>query len=322
MNNNIPAPLTTSLTPLAPSFWKPLLGSLFIVVAAAGFSSKSILIKLAYQESAALDAISLLALRMGFSLPFFLVVAMTHHYYARPVPLSRQEWGIMLGLGFLGYYASSLLDFWGLLYISAGLERLILFLYPTLVVLFSAWIYRQPITRAQRLALGLCYLGVLLIFSQPAVLHPHWLKGALLVFASAVTFALFMILNGQVMQRIGAVRMTVYPMSLACFLTLGHFAMIHPWQALNLPMSVYHLALLMAIIATVIPAFLLNAGVHRVGSGAAAIISSIGPVITLVLAYYLLHEPMGIMQIVGTGLILSGVVTISLHTCRSPRVSA
>lgn len=190
------------------------IGSAFIVLAAIGFSSKSILIKLAYADSAQIDAITLMTLRMMLALPFFLAVAL----WSRVPETSkrhRTDWVALILLGVMGYYLASLLDFTGLQYISAGLERLILFLYPTIVVLLTALLYRKPINRYQGLALLLSYLGILLVFaSNQEIESPDILLGAMLVFVSAVVFALFMTGSGHFIARFGARRFTAYSMSI------------------------------------------------------------------------------------------------------------
>ena len=183
------------------------IGLIFAVLGAVGFSFKAILIKLAYPYG--VDAVTLLALRMGLSLPFFLALGWADQRRRQPVPLAGRDWGLMLGLGFSGYYLASYLDFLGLQYISAALERLILFAYPTLVVLFSAFFLGKPVTRRAAGAIGLCYAGIALAVAHDLDLggdaHEVWLGGAL-VFGSAVSYALYLMGNGQAVGRLGAAR--------------------------------------------------------------------------------------------------------------------
>lgn len=220
---------------------------------------------------------------------------------------------MILGLGILGYYIASLLDFEGLQYIPAKLERLILFLYPTFVVLFSAGIQRKTINRHQALALGLSYAGMILVFVEnmtPAE-APKLFLGSSLVFFSAIAFAFFLMGSGMMVKRIGSTRFTAYSMTVACLATGLHFVIQHGLSPLNLPDSVYWLALIMAIFSTVLPAFLMNAGIRRIGAGSASIISSTGPIGTLGLAFLLLGERLPLAQLAGTVLVLIGVYVIS-----------
>lgn len=288
------------------------IGSAFIVLAAIGFSSKSILIKLAYADSAQIDAITLMTLRMMLALPFFLAVAL----WSRGSETSERrtgDWVALTLLGVMGYYLASLLDFTGLEYISAGLERLILFLYPTIVVLLTALIYRQPVSRAQRWALLLSYAGILLVFgNSPDAASPDIALGTVLVFASAVVFALFMAGSGHFIPRFGSKHFTAYSMSVACGATGVHFTASKPLGQLAVSTDVFGLALMLALFSTVAPAFLMNAGIHRVGAGQASIVSAVGPVATLAMAYGLLGETLGPIQIIGSAMVLGGVLIVSL----------
>lgn len=294
-------------------------GCLFVLLAAFGFSAKSILVKLAYGNSPHLDAITLMLLRMAISLPFFLVIAL---WSARTSKQTRcishrmrtQDWLWVTVLGFLGYYLSSLLDFEGLAYISAGLERLILFLYPTFVVLLTAGYYRNAINRHQAFALLLSYAGILLVYADDK-LQPNsqgLLLGSAFVACSAMTFAIFMVGSGVLIKRIGSIRFTAYSMTVACVITGLHFIIRHGgYPLLHLPASVYGLAAIMAIFSTVLPSFLMNAGIQRIGAGSASIISSTGPIGTLILAFFLLGEALTVSQLAGTFLVLVGVYVVS-----------
>jgi len=302
-----------------------LLGSLMVLLAAVGFSAKAVLVKLAYAYSTELDAITLMTLRMLFALPFFLVVALWLQRQTRIQAPSRRELGLIAVLGMLGFYLASLLDFSGLAYIPAGLERLILFLYPTLVVLFSALFYRRPVTIRERGALVLSYLGIVVVFLQPLAVVPVrlWL-GVALVFGSAVVFALYLMLSGARMRRSGSIAYTAYAMTAASLAVGIHFGVSHPVSALDLPLQVYGLALLMALLSTVLPAFLMHAGIHRIGAGPASIMGSTGPVATLFLAWWLLDEPLTLVQLAGTAMILAGVVFVSrtgVSTQKPERIS-
>ncbi|MFA6052822.1 MAG: DMT family transporter [Methylobacter sp.] len=293
------------------------IGCLFVLLGALGFSAKAVLIKLAYGYDHQLDAITLMLLRMAISLPFFLAVAVWSAKGSAKTEaaqrLNRQDWLMILGLGILGYYIASLLDFAGLQYISAGLERLILFLYPTFVVLFTAAIQRRAINRHQALALALSYAGMILVFvdNRAAMASSGLLMGSALVLASAIAFALFLMGSGMMVKRIGSTRFTAYSMTVACLATGLHFVIQHGVKLLNLPDSVYGLALIMAVFSTVLPAFLMNAGIRRIGAGSASIISSTGPIGTLALAFLLLGETLTLAQLAGTALVLTGVYVVS-----------
>jgi drug/metabolite transporter (DMT)-like permease len=292
-------------------------GCVFVLLAAFGFSAKSILVKLAYGYSPALDAITLMLLRMAMSLPFFLFVAVWSNWPSKQISthqrMRKQDWLMVMVLGFLGYYLSSLLDFEGLAYISAGLERLILYLYPTFVVLLTAAYYRKAINRNQAFALLLTYAGILLVYSDQKLQsnNPSLLLGSAFVASSAMTFAIFMVASGVLIRRIGAMRFTAYSMTVACLMTGLHFFIRHGGYPSHLPISVYGLAGIMAIFSTVLPSFLMNAGIHRIGAGSASIISSAGPIGTLILAFFLLGEELTIPQLAGTLLVLVGVYVVS-----------
>ena len=293
-----------------------LIGSALILVGAIGFSAKSILIKLAYGDDTPVDAVTLMTLRMLMSLPFFLVVAV----WSRP-PRDRVQgagdWAAVVVLGVIGYYLASLLDFLGLQSIPAGLERLILFLYPTMVVVLTALLYRRPIAVPQRWALLLCYAGILLVYGKdPQAGSADLGLGALLVFGSALTFAVYLTGSGHYIPRFGSRRFTAYSMSVACLATVVHFLGVHSGDgslaALRVAPRVLALAAAMALLATVAPAFLMNAGIARLGADRASIVGSIGPVLTLAMAYLFLGETLVPMQIAGCAMVLGGVLVVTL----------
>lgn len=287
------------------------LGTIFAALAAIGFSAKAILVKLAYAGS--VDAVTLLAIRMAFSVPFFIVVAWWSSRNAHAIPLARQDWFAVLALGLIGYYLSSLLDFSGLQFISAGLERLILFLYPTLVVLLSAALFKRRIGRREIFALVLSYAGIALVFMHDIHTPQRGLVlGAALVFASTLTYSVYLIGAGHTIARIGAVRFTAYAMVVASAATFLQFALTHPASALALPYRVYGLGFAMAIVSTVLPVFMLSSAIRRIGSGHTALVGSIGPVATLFLAHWVLDESLTMQQMGGAGLVLSGVLALSL----------
>ena len=294
-------------------------GVIFAVFAAVGFSAKAILIKLAYIEQ--VDAITLLALRMAFALPFFVVAAVWVNR-KNSIPLSQKDWIAVVVLGLLGYYLSSLLDFLGLLYITAGLERLILFLYPTMTVILSSFIFKRPLGTKVIAAMALSYAGIVLVFlhdvnlsqATDVISQADVILGAGLVFASTLSYSSYLIGAGQVIVRIGATRFTAYASMVACFAAILQFLLVNPLAALQLPARVYELSVAMAVFSTVMPVFLLSYAIKRIGSGSSSLIGSIGPVVTIVLAYVFLNEDFSLLQIAGSALVLLGVLTVSLNS--------
>jgi drug/metabolite transporter (DMT)-like permease len=298
-----------------------LFGVIFALFAAVGFSAKAILIKLAYLDD--VDAITLLALRMVFSVPFFVAVAIwVNRRHAEP--LKRQDWIAVLILGLLGYYLSSFLDFLGLQYISAGLERLILFLYPTMTVILSALICQRAIGRKVIAAMVLSYAGILLVFLHDVNMSQGQgvLLGGALVFASTLSYSAYLVGAGHAIARIGATRFTAYAMVVASVASLLQFGLTHPLAALDLPLRVYELSVAMAIFSTVLPVFLLSYAIKRLGSGNSSLIGSFGPVATIALAYVFLNEAVSMLQIAGSSLVLAGVIVVSLNSGKAVKISA
>ena len=285
-------------------------GSLFVALAAFGFSAKAILVKLAYLHQ--VDAVTLLAMRMAFALPFFLLMGLWKSVPNRN-KISWVDATAVAGLGLLGYYLASFLDFWGLQFISAGLERLILFLYPTFVVIFSFLFLGRPIKGKEIMALILSYLGIALVFHQQiAIGQPDMMLGVSLVSGSTVAYAVYLMGSHRVINKLGPRRFTAYGMTIACTACLAQFALTHPITALRAPAPVYALALGMAVFSTVMPSLLLSMGIQRVGASQASLISSIGPVATIALAYAVLGEVMGTEQLLGSALVLTGVLVVSI----------
>ncbi|OIQ94458.1 EamA-like transporter family protein [mine drainage metagenome] len=291
-----------------------LFGIAFALLAAVGFSAKAILVKLAYLDH--VDAVTLLALRMVFSVPFFIGVAIwVRRRHAEPLDMHDRM--LVLGLGLIGYYCSSFLDFLGLQYISAGLERLILFLYPTMTVILSALLYKRAIGRMVTAAMALCYAGIALVFLHDAGTREGGIVlGASLVFASTLSYSIYLVGAGHAIARIGTLRFTSYAMVVASIASLLQFAAMRPLNALDLPLRVYELSVAMAIFSTVLPVFLLSFAIRRIGSGSASLIGSIGPVSTIYMAYVFLHENVSLLQIAGSLLVLAGVLIISLNSKR------
>jgi drug/metabolite transporter (DMT)-like permease len=294
-------------------------GAMVAFTAAVFFSTKAIFVKLTYLYGA--DAISALALRMIMALPMLLAIAW-YSTRGKVRPLTRGDWKAVFLLGFVGYYLSSLLDFLGLEYITASLERLILFLYPTVVALISWLFLKKPIGLKGVLAIGLSYLGIAISFVRD--LQHTGDAGAVLigggfVFACTITYAIYIVGSGETVGRIGALRFAAYATSAAALCCLIQFALTRPLStAFEFPPQVYGYSLAMAVIATVLPVILTAKAIQMIGAPKVAIIGAVGPVATIVLAWWLLGEPIGWEQIVGAALVMSGVLLISVNARAKP----
>ncbi|MEZ5444525.1 MAG: DMT family transporter [Gammaproteobacteria bacterium] len=285
-------------------------GAVLILLAATCFSVKSIFIKLAYRHG--VDAATLLALRMGFSLPFFLAVAAVKWRGRGGLATTRRDWAGVIAMGLLGHYFASYLDFLGLKYISAGLERLILFLYPTLVVLLSAHLAGARISRREVAATALSYAGIAMaVYADISVQQPAALMGSGLVFVSAVCFAIYLVGSEALIAKLGAAVFTATAMTVSCAAVMVHFAMTHEMGDLRLPAPVYGWAAAMALVSTVLPAFLVSAGIRRLGAGRAAVVSSMGPIITIALGHLVLGEATSTLQLAGAVLVCAGVYAVT-----------
>jgi drug/metabolite transporter (DMT)-like permease len=292
-----------------------LIGSLMVLAAAVTVSSKAIIVKLAYVYP--VDAATLIALRMMFSAPFFIALAVWAAASADSPAITKRDAWLIAILGVIGGYGPMWLDFAGLAYVTAGLERIILFLYPTIVVILSAALYKHKIGKREIFALVSSYAGVSLVVGHDISLAKSsatgTMLGAALVTASAIVYAADLVFSGRLIPRVGSASFTAYTMLAATLASGLHFASTsHAVSLGQLPAQVYWLSLLMAVVATVLPAILLNAGIHRLGSNKASLVSSIGPVSTIFLAYIFLGEQITLLQLAGTGLVLMGVLVISL----------
>jgi len=289
-------------------------GVLIALSGAICFSTKAIFVKLAYRDTV-VDAISLLALRMVFSLPFFVVSAYASSSKQTNVKFTPRQWVSVAAIGCLGYYISSLLDFLGLQYVTAGIERLILFIYPTLVMLMSSLIFKERIKPIQWVALVITYVGLLIaFFSEVDFQSEHssnFILGSVLIFICAFTYAAYIVGSGRLIPLVGASKFNSYAMSFASIGVLLHFFITSDVSLWSFPSQVYVYSFLMAILSTVVPSYMVTEGIKRIGSDNAAIVGSIGPVSTLVLAYFFLQEGISLFQIAGTIMILSGVLLIS-----------
>ena len=304
---NVNRPLVTSTSYRA---W----GIALALAGVVAFSFRPILIKLAYAYVT--DPVTLLALRMVFSLPFFVAAALwlQRDSAGARAPLTRSDRWTVVFLGFLGYYLASFLDFLGLQYISAGVGRLMLFLYPTITVLLSALFLGKRVSRRDVVALIVSYAGLALVLSRAfGGENRNLLLGSMLVFGSAVCYAVYLVTSSQVVRRIGSMRFTAYATSVASVLCIAQFLLLRPLSALALPPQVYALAGAMGVLCTVLPVFMTSEALKRIGANQVAIIGAAGPVTTIFLGWIGLEEHMTPLQIAGAVLVLGGVMLVTIR---------
>lgn len=288
-------------------------GYLLILGGAILFSTKAIMVKLAFKNTH-VDAISLLALRMMFSLPFFLITGwLAARRHRMNAPLTRQQWIYIFGLGLLGYYLSSLLDFMGLQYITAGMERLILFLYPTFTVIVNALFFKEAFTRRQVFALLLSYIGIIFAFYNEIRIDINtkdFILGSALIFLCSITYAGYLVGTGRLLKQIHVMRYTSLAMLSATLGVMVHYFITGQYGLSDLHGNMILYGLLLAIVATVVPNFMVAAGIQTIGSNNAAIVSAVGPVSTIILAYFFLGERFDHFQLIGTAFVILGVILI------------
>lgn len=285
-----------------------LAGFAIAITGAVLFSAKAIVAKLIYRYQ--VDAVTLIAFRMMFAFPFFAVIALWQAKNASP--LQNSDRGRIVLLGLLGYYLSSFLDFIGLQYISAGLERLILFLTPSFVLLISALFLKKKIGRLEWMALGISYLGTIFVFFHDVRIGGENVPlGSIFVLASAVSYAMYLILSGELVRRVGAIRLVAYAMCVSSVACIAQFFLLRPVAMLIQPNEVYGLSLINAVFCTVLPVFLTMIAVSRIGAATASQAGMVGPVSTLFMAALILDEPVTVIQLTGTALVLSGIYLLS-----------
>lgn len=285
-----------------------LIGLAIAISGAILFSAKAIVAKLIYRYD--VDAVTLIAFRMLFSLPFFAAVAW---WKARTeAPLTKGDRARIVVLGLLGYYLSSFLDFLGLQYISAGLERLILFLTPSFVLLISVVFLHRKITAIEWMALGTAYLGTVLVFLHDVRLGgSNVMLGGAFVLGSAIAYALYLLQSGELVRRVGSLRLVAYAMCVSSVACIAQFFLLRPPAMLLQPVEVYGLSLVNAVFCTVFPVFLTMEAVSRIGAATTSQAGMIGPVSTLFMAAAILGEPITGVQLAGTGLVLAGIYLLS-----------
>jgi drug/metabolite transporter (DMT)-like permease len=298
------------------------LGIAFAIAGILAFSFRPIWIKLAYavptESGHPVSPVTLLFLRMVLSLPFFVAIAL----WLRSRPdekaekLTPRDWLAIAGLGFVGYYLASFLDFLGLQYVGAGLGRLILFLYPTMVLLLSFLFLRKAPTRRELLALVICYTGVAFILSNrlggESIEGRLYMLGVLFIVASALSYAIYLVAGSQMVKRVGTMRFTAYTMIISTFPAVVQFFFMEPLAALRLPTQVWVYAIVMATFSTVLPVFLQAEALKRIGASHFALLGALGPLSTAFLSAVGLEERFGPLQSLGAALVIAGVLLVSV----------
>jgi drug/metabolite transporter (DMT)-like permease len=285
-------------------------GLLLAAFGSIAFSGKAIIVKLAYRYG--VDAVTLIMYRMLFALPMFLILA----WWAgrgKP-PLTWRDARAVLGLGFCGYYLASFLDFAGLRYISASLERLILYLNPTLVLALGILLFGRRVTRRQVAALATSYAGVLCVFGRELTLQGANVPlGATLVFGSAVSYAIYLAYSGEEVKRLGALRLTGLATSVACIICIAQFLILRPLSSMHVAAEVLWLSALNATACTFAPVLMVMMAIERLGASLTAQTGAIGPVSTILLAVLLLGEPFTAWVAAGTVLVIVGIWLLTIQ---------
>ena len=285
------------------------IGILFAILGIILFSAKAVMVKLAYTYN--VDHLTLLLFRMGFALPFYVVIAI----YTKPngpQKIKSKDYLWLFLFGFLGYYLASLFDFMGLRYLKAGLERIILFIYQTIVVLLSWLFFKKRLARNQFLAILITYLGVLITFWDEIGISGdtvYW--GGFLIFLSAFTYAAYLVGSGWLIPKFGVLRFTAYAMIISTLCILVHYTVIADFKLFNYPKEVYYLGLAMALFSTLIPSFLVSSAIKRLGASTFSIFGSLGPVSTIILAFFFLDERITYLQVFGMFVVIAGVTLVS-----------
>jgi drug/metabolite transporter (DMT)-like permease len=293
------SPASAGATPPPP--WP---GLMLALAGSIAFSGKAIIVKLAYRYG--VDPLTLIMYRMLFALPLFL--ALSWWAGRGKAPLAPRERAMVLALGFCGYYLASLLDFIGLQYLTAGLERLILYLTPTIVLLLGALLFERRITIRQAIALAVGYAGALVVFGHELHLVGGQVAlGGALVFASTISYALYLIYSGEVVQRFGSLRLTGLATSVACVLCIGHWLLAQPLASAQVAPAVLWLSMLNATACTFAPVLMVMMAIERIGAALTAQVGMIGPLSTIAMGVLLLGEPFTPWLVAGTACVLAGV---------------
>jgi drug/metabolite transporter (DMT)-like permease len=296
------APLPTAASIARPARLWP--GLALATAGSIAFSGKAIIVKLAYRHG--VDAVTLIMFRMLFALPLFLALAW---WAGRGKPrLTARDWRTVAALGFSGYYLASFLDFAGLAYVSAGFERLVLYLNPTLVLLLGRVLFKRRVARRQLAALAVSYAGVLLVFGHEAhVAGSNVVLGAALVFGSAVAYACYLVYSGEEVKRLGSLRLTGLATTVACVLCIAQFLLTKPLAAAAVAPPVLWLSVLNATLCTFAPVLMVMMAIERVGATVAAQTGMVGPVSTILMGVVILGEPFTPWMALGSACVLAGV---------------
>ena len=284
-------------------------GIIIGVIGIVLFSSKAVMVKLAYQYH--IDAISILLLRMLFAFPFYIAIA---YYYRneKKETTERKDYMWLVFFGIVGYYLASYFDFVGLTYIKASLERIILFVYPTIVLLFNKLFLKKAITKKQKLAILITYIGIIITFgSEVSISGDNAYLGGFFVLLSAITYASYLVGSGWLIPKFGVMRFTAYAMLVSCICVFVHFGLFSRVDLLNFPWQVYVLGLCIAVFATVIPSFLVSISIRTINSSNFAVVAGIGPISTIILAVIFLNESLTLVQIMGTVIVILGILLVS-----------
>ncbi|QWX85370.1 DMT family transporter [Cellulophaga sp. HaHaR_3_176] len=285
------------------------IGFVFAIIGIILFSAKAVMVKLAYNFQ--IDYLTLLLFRMVFSLPFYIAIA----FWKKPVAIQSRktkDWVWLFFFGFIGYYLASLFDFMGLQYIKAGLERIILFVYPTIVVLISYLFLKKVITKNQIIAILITYVGVLVTFwDELAVQSDDVVIGGFLILLSAAAYASYLVGSGWLIPKFGVLKFTSYAMMVSTFCVVVHYILQGDFNLFDYPSEVYVLGLSMAVFSTLIPSFLVSAAIERLGASTFSIFGSLGPISTILLAFFFLNESVSVIQLVGMCVVILGVSFVS-----------
>lgn len=291
------------------------LGILYGILGVVLFSSKAVMVKLAYQYQ--VETLDLLMFRMFLSLPFYILILFIIRKKRPSVDIKTKDYLWLVAFGFVGYYLASYFDFLGLNYIKAGLERIILFVYPTIVVFLSWLFFRERITKVQTTAIVITYIGVVVTFwNELEIVGNEALVGGFLVLLSALTYASYLVGSGWLIPKFGVLRFTCYAMIVSTICILMHYTWAGDWDLFKYPLPVYGYGFAMAIFATLIPSFLVSASIERLGASNFSILGSLGPVSTILLAYLFLAEKLTYWQLFGMLIVIFGVTYLSLNRKR------
>lgn len=275
------------------------------------FSAKAIMVKLGYRYD--VDTVTLLLLRMIFALPVYLIISLREAKRDNSYSLTRKDIISIIGLGFVGYYLASYFDFYGLQFISASLERLVLFVYPTLVIIISIVALKKKVSKIQIYAIVITYVGIFIAFADDLNVQGNGLwEGTTFIFLSALTYAIYLVGSGEMIPKLGSVRFTAYAMTVSCVIVILHYLATNSFEVFHQPWQVYILGFAMATISTIIPSFLISEAIKKIGASNFAIYGSIGPISTILLAIIFLGERIHFFQIAGTVIVIVGVSIINL----------